>query len=135
MHDGVDFEACVVPVVVDVCIVGRGVDAQISHDERLEQQAQIVQIAAQALGTDAQRGDGDRRVAEVPFRCLAKPRTGPQVGRERGLVLDDEKALQGVEIAADGALLYGIVRSADILGDRGQGGFRGDVSRQRLHET
>ena len=74
------------------------VDPQVADDERLEQEPEQVQVSEQPLGGRAQGGDGERRVDEVAFGGAAQDVFRTQMRGPGRLILDDQQALQRIEV-------------------------------------
>src|SRR5665213_293359 len=64
LDDRIDLEAVAVAVLENMAVDCLRVDTQIAHDERLEQEAEQVQVLQEALGRGTQSGDRKRRVHE-----------------------------------------------------------------------
>lgn len=57
--DGIDFTPAAVAVVEDARVMGLGVDAQVTHDQRLEELTKVLKIAEEPLRIRADRGVAD----------------------------------------------------------------------------
>lgn len=68
LDDCVDFESLVVSVVQHRSAQRLAEHTQVTDDERLEEEPEEVEVLEEPLGSDAQRGDGKRRINEVTLR-------------------------------------------------------------------
>jgi hypothetical protein len=69
---GVDLQSGIVTVVVHFCVSRLGVDAKVTHDQRLEQEAEQLEILSELIGPRPERCHRKRWVHQVSLRSVAE---------------------------------------------------------------
>ena len=99
--------------------MGCGVHPEVADDKRLEEQPVEAQITEQPPWSRTEGRNGQRRVDEVPFRRRAQPGPRAETDRPCRLVLQDEQALECVEVGAHGFPVERVL-APRVCGERGQ---------------
>ena len=73
LHNGVDLQPRIVPVLEYFGIGGLRVHAQIANDQRFEEESEQLEVLQQVIGCGAERRHGERRIDEVSLWLAPEP--------------------------------------------------------------
>ena len=77
-----------------------GMDSQVADNERLEQEAQQIEVGQQLLWRPAERRDGERRIDEVTLVGNPRGGAGSHARAPCRLVLEHHQALERRQVVA-----------------------------------
>ena len=104
-HDGVHFKSGIVAVIAygnrPSELVGPGVHGKIAEAEVLENQPEGLPIFHEALGGQAERGDGQRGIGQIAFRLGLEPLLRAGGGFPAGYLGEQVNAAQEAQVFAD----------------------------------
>ena len=118
--------------MVHLGVVRLGIDPQVPHGQRLEEEPEGAEIGTQLIRAGTKRGNCQRRIDEVPLGRPTQSGPGTKMRRPGRLILDREDALERVQIALNGLRVQGTRITPRIGRDDRDRRLGGHVPGQRL---